>query len=151
VIPLPKHRSNAEIARFAPEACDPSRPNTAARVETTTRNPSETTTPADEVCAAIARLLGRQAAREWFGAEGETPTTSTKASDAVYQAGAAVNPICHRLFSIDQAAEFAGVPARLILRWIKTRKLEAYDLEGGIRIDEVELADCISSWAPKRP
>jgi hypothetical protein len=79
------------------------------------------------------------------------PTTRTKASDAAYQAGTGVNPICHRLFSIDQAAEFAGVPVRLICNWIMTRKLEAYDLEGGLRIDEVQLADCISRWTPKRP
>jgi hypothetical protein len=69
-IPLPKHLSNAEIAWFAPEACDPSRPNTAPRVETIGLDPSNTTTPADQNCVAIARLLGRQAAREWFGAEG---------------------------------------------------------------------------------
>jgi hypothetical protein len=70
VIPLPKHLSNAEIAWFAPEACDPSRPNTAPRVETIRLDASDTTSLADEVCAAIARLLGRQAGREWFGAEG---------------------------------------------------------------------------------
>jgi len=38
-----------------------------------------------------------------------------------------------------------------IYNWIKTRRLEAYVLAGGIRIDEVELADCISSLAPKQP
>jgi Helix-turn-helix domain len=67
------------------------------------------------------------------------------------QAGAAAKSICHRLFSIRQAADVAGVPVQGIYWWIKTRKLEAYALEGGIRIDEVELADCISSLAPKQP
>jgi hypothetical protein len=81
------------------------------------------------------------------------PTTRTKAkaTDAATRTRTAANPICRRLFSIDQAAEFAGVPVRLIRRWIKTRKLEAYVLKGGIRVDDVELADCISYWAPKRP
>jgi hypothetical protein len=81
------------------------------------------------------------------------PTTSTKAkaTDAANQAGAAAEPICRRLFSIHQAADFAEVPVQWIYSWIKTRKLEAYVLAGGIRIDEVELADCISSLAPKQP
>jgi hypothetical protein len=81
------------------------------------------------------------------------PTTRTKAkaTDAATRTRATANPICRRLFSINQAAEVAGEPVQLIRRWIKTGKLEAYDLEGGIRLDEVELADCISRWAPKRP
>ena len=79
-----------------------------------------------------------------------TPTKA-KATDAANQAGAAAEPICRRLFSIQQAADFAGVPAQWIYSWIETRKLEAYVLAGGIRIDEVELADCISSLAPKQP
>jgi hypothetical protein len=81
------------------------------------------------------------------------PTTRTKAkaTAAATPTRAAANPICCRLFSIDQAAEFAGEPVQLICNWIMTRKLEAYDLDGGLRIDEVELADCISRWAPKRP
>jgi hypothetical protein len=33
------------------------------------RDPSNTSTLADEAVGAIARLLGRQAAREWFHAE----------------------------------------------------------------------------------
>ena len=38
-----------------------------------------------------------------------------------------------------------------IYNWIMTRKLEAYVLAAWIRIDEVGLADCISSMAPKQP
>jgi hypothetical protein len=55
------------------------------------------------------------------------PTTRTKAKATVAatRTRAAANPICRRLFSIDQAAEFAGEPVQLIRRWIKTRKLEA--------------------------
>ena len=43
------------------------------------------------------------------------------------------------------------MPVQWIYNWIMTRKLEAYVLAAGIRIDEVELADCISSLAPKQP
>lgn len=79
------------------------------------------------------------------------PTARTKATVAANQAGAAAKPICRRLFSIHQAADFADVPDQWIYKWIKTRKLEAYVLAGGIRIDEVELADCVSSLARKQP
>jgi hypothetical protein len=41
VIPLPKHLSNADIARFAPAGREPWPPNTATRVETTRRDPKE--------------------------------------------------------------------------------------------------------------
>ena len=62
--------------------------------------------------------------------------------------GGIVPPNCWRLFSIQQAADFAGVPVRQILRWIRIGKLEAYRLCGGrVRIDELELADCLSSPA----
>jgi hypothetical protein len=62
------------------------------------------------------------------------------------RAGAAANPICRRLFDLQQAADFAGVPVRVICHWIRMGKLEAYHLGGGrVRIDEVELADRISS------
>jgi hypothetical protein len=80
-----------------------------------------------------------------------TTCTKTKVTDPANQMAVAAKPICRRLFSTHQAADFAGVPVRLIHKWIKTRKLEAYDLEGGIRIDEVELADCISFLAPEQP
>jgi excisionase family DNA binding protein len=76
-----------------------------------------------------------------------TTRTKAKATHAANQAAAA-KPVCRRLFSIDQAADFAGVPVQWIYRWIKARNLEAYVLQGGIRIDEVELADCVSSLAP---
>ena len=52
---------------------------------------------------------------------------------------AASEPICCRLLTIEQAAEFAGVSIRHIWRWIMTGKLEELLLEGGTRIDEVEL------------
>jgi hypothetical protein len=68
VIPLPKHLSN-EIARFAPEGGDPPLPITAARVETTSRDPKDTAHLVHEVLVATARLLGRQLARAWFRAE----------------------------------------------------------------------------------
>lgn len=61
-------------------------------------------------------------------------------------------PICRRLFSIDQAADVAERPVHEICRWIRTGKLKAYHLGGGrVRIDEVELAECISSSDSKRP
>ena len=74
-----------------------------------------------------------------------------RTTDRADEAGAAVPPICRRLFSIQQAADFAGVPVQWICHWIKTRKLEAYVLAGGLRVDEVELAGCISSPESKRP
>ena len=40
------------------------------RAEAIRREPTDTATLADKVLVAIARLLGRQAAREWFEAEG---------------------------------------------------------------------------------
>ena len=63
------------------------------------------------------------------------------------RAGTAAKPICRRIFDVGQAADFAGVPVRVICRWIRMGKLEAYHLGGGgrVRIDEVELADLISS------
>jgi excisionase family DNA binding protein len=55
-------------------------------------------------------------------------------------------PDCWRLFSLQQAADFAGVPVQQILRWIRIGKLEAYHLGGGrVRVDELELADCLSA------
>ena len=77
--------------------------------------------------------------------------TKAKAADRAEHAGAAAKPICCRLFTIQQAADSAGVPVQWICGWIKMRKLEAYVLAGGIRIDEVELADCISTPASKQP
>lgn len=53
-------------------------------------------------------------------------------------------PICRRLFTIEQAAEFAGVTVRQIWRWIMTGKIEELLLEGGTRIDEVELTKLLS-------
>jgi len=56
------------------------------------------------------------------------------------------------MFTIDQAADFAGVAVTRIRYWLLTRKLEAYDLGGGrIRIDELELADLLTSPDSERP
>jgi hypothetical protein len=71
-------------------------------------------------------------------------TEAHQATDRPPGAGGA-NPVCRRLFSIEQAAAFARVPVEQIWNWIMTRKLEAYPLEGGMRIDEVELADLLSA------
>ena len=73
-------------------------------------------------------------------------TVQTKPGQTEHARAVAAS-ICHRLFSIEQAADFAGVPVRVICRWIRMGKLEAYHLGGGgrVRIDEVELADLISS------
>jgi hypothetical protein len=77
------------------------------------------------------------------------PTSRTKATHRAQHA-AAPNPICHRLFTIQEAADFAGVPVQSICCWIKTRKLEPYVLAGGIRIDELKLAECMSCPAAKQ-
>lgn len=61
---------------------------------------------------------------------------------------------CRRLFSIEQAARNAGVPLEIILRWIRTGRLELYRVRGGqLRIDEVELDECLASfeWRPCPP
>lgn len=61
------------------------------------------------------------------------------------RAETAAKPVCCRLFDVEQAADFAGVPVRVIFRWIRMGKIEAHHLGGGrVRIDEVELADLIS-------
>jgi excisionase family DNA binding protein len=55
------------------------------------------------------------------------------------------------MFTIDQAADFAGVSVNQIRCWLIARKLDAYDLGGGrVRIDEAELVDFLSSQS-KRP
>jgi hypothetical protein len=67
-------------------------------------------------------------------------TKPSRATDRTEHAGADAKPICRRLFTIAQAAELAGVPVQAICSLINARKLEAYVLAGGVRIDEVELA-----------
>ena len=67
---MPKHLSSAEIVGFAPAGCEPWTPNTAPRVKTPRRDPKDTPHLVHEVLVAIARLLGRQAAREWFQRQG---------------------------------------------------------------------------------
>ena len=79
-----------------------------------------------------------------------TYRTATLETDPPAAGGATARPNCWRLFSIDQAADFAGVPVQQIYRWIRIGKLEAYHLDGGRgRVDELELADCLS--APDSP
>jgi excisionase family DNA binding protein len=80
-----------------------------------------------------------------------TSRTKFKPTERPKRAEAVAGPICRRLLTIQQAADVAGVPVERICRWVRTRKLEAYVLAGGIRIDEVELADCISSPASRQP
>jgi hypothetical protein len=70
VITLAQHLSLNHAMRSQPQDRHRSAPNPGACVETTRRDPSDTTTLADEVVRAIARLLGRQLAREWYRAEG---------------------------------------------------------------------------------
>jgi hypothetical protein len=72
-------------------------------------------------------------------------TEAHQPKDRPDAASAAAKPVCRRLFSIEQAAAFARVPVEQLWDWIMTRKLEAYPLEGGMRIDEVELADLLSA------
>ena len=67
------------------------------------------------------------------------------------EVGSVTPPICRRLFSINQAADFAAVPVSQICRWIRIGKLEAHRLGGRVRIDEVELADCLSAPDSMRP
>jgi hypothetical protein len=80
-----------------------------------------------------------------------TSRTRAKSADRVEHAEAAPDPICHRLFNIQQAADFADVPVQRICHWIRTRKLEAYVLAGGLRIDDVDLADCMWARPSKHP
>ena len=75
-----------------------------------------------------------------------TSRTKAKGTDRPEHAGAAAKPICHRHLTMQQAADFSGVPVPRICNWIRTHKLEAYILAGGIRIDELQLADCISPY-----
>jgi excisionase family DNA binding protein len=79
------------------------------------------------------------------------PTTPGSGTGRPERAGTAAKPICRRLFDLEQAANFAGVSVQVICRWIRMGKLEAYHLGGGrVRIDEVELADLISSADSER-
>jgi hypothetical protein len=73
-------------------------------------------------------------------------TEAHQAADWPVAAGAAAKRVCHRLFSLEQAAAVARVPVEQIWHWIMTRKLEAYRLTAGrVRIDEFELADLLSA------
>jgi excisionase family DNA binding protein len=72
-------------------------------------------------------------------------TEAHQATERPVDAGSA-EPVCRRLLSVEQAAEFAGVSVEQIWLWITTGKLKAYRLYAGrVRIDEVELADLLSA------
>ena len=83
--------------------------------------------------------------------------TALKATDGAAEPGVAdpgttAPPVCRRLFSIDQRADVAEKPVQEICRWIRLGKLKAYHLgDGRVRIDEVKLAECISSLDSERP
>ena len=70
MITLAKHLSLTQTAPSQPEDRHRSAPSPDARAETIRRDRTDTATRAEEVVGAIARLLGRQAAREWFRVEG---------------------------------------------------------------------------------
>jgi hypothetical protein len=63
----------------------------------------------------------------------------------------AAKRICHRLFTFEQASDFADEPIQQIWRWIITRQLQAYRLTGGDRIDELELAELLSTRQSNQP
>lgn len=63
-------------------------------------------------------------------------------------------PRCRRLFSIEQAAEYAGVLPKWVSHWIRTGRLGAYrGRDRQLRVDEVELKECLASfeWRPCPP
>jgi hypothetical protein len=70
VITLVQHLPLNQTTRSHPGDRHRPAPRPDAHAEMIRLAPSDTTSLADEICAAIARLLGRQAARKWFGAEG---------------------------------------------------------------------------------
>jgi excisionase family DNA binding protein len=73
--------------------------------------------------------------------------TATATGDRPADGGATAPSICRRLFSIEQAADFAGVPVQEIWRRIRMGKLKVYHLGGGrVRIDE---ADLLANFPPR--
>ena len=70
MIALAQHLPLAQIPPLPPEDSDRPAPRPDARAETIRRDPTDTATLAEEVLTALARLLGRQVAREWFRVEG---------------------------------------------------------------------------------
>jgi hypothetical protein len=70
VITLVKRLPLTQTAPSQPKDRHRSAPSPDARAETIRRNRTDTATRAEEVLTALARLLGRQFAREWFRAEG---------------------------------------------------------------------------------
>jgi excisionase family DNA binding protein len=78
-------------------------------------------------------------------------TKPRHAADRADKTGTTAAPICRRLFTIEQAADVRGVPAHEIRQLIMNRALPAYRLAGGIRIDEVELAELLSTRQSNQP
>ena len=75
--------------------------------------------------------------------------TQTREGDPRNDRRATTPPRCRRLLSPDQAARSSGEPIEKIRRWITDGELQAYEVaHGQIRIDEVELADLLST--PRR-
>jgi hypothetical protein len=70
VIALAQLLPDSETAPPQPEDRYQPAPSPDGRVEVIRHDPKATDTLADEALVAIARLLGRQAAREWFHAQG---------------------------------------------------------------------------------
>lgn len=76
-------------------------------------------------------------------------TTTRQATDQSEDGGIA--PRCRRLLSIEQAADTGDVSMQEIRRCIQSGKLPAYRVAGGLRIDEVELAVCLSFLESEQP
>jgi excisionase family DNA binding protein len=77
--------------------------------------------------------------------------TATRHDDRPEVEGGVAPPNCWRLFSIQQAADFAGVPVQQILRWIRIGKVEAYHLGGGrVRIYELDLTELLRALRSRR-
>lgn len=69
MIALAQRLPPSQTSRSQPDDRHRPAPSANARVEAARHDPSDAATLADEVRVGIARLLGRQAAREWFQAE----------------------------------------------------------------------------------
>jgi excisionase family DNA binding protein len=153
---LTQHIPHPGTPLAEPKFSDRATAASCARAATGDRDRTNTGSPtACGALVSLARLLGRLAAQEHVRAPGGMTMSTTKpgsGTDRPERTGTAAKPICRRLFDIEQAADFAGVPVRVICRWIRMGKLEAYHLGGArVRIEEVELADLIASADSDRP
>jgi hypothetical protein len=117
-----RHRSGARAAEAG------SRP--------TDRNAS----PGWDQLVALARLLGRHAAREHLRFQGDRHGHPTKPPRPAPDANGP-----SRLFSVQQAADHASLPTEMIRDAIIGGKLKRYNLDGRIRIDEHDLDAYIKS------